>query len=659
MSRLQNHIPRIFMLAAVCMLILSCGAEQPKLVKSPDGLVVFSMHAGGGPEGKSLVYSVSFDGKPVLLDSPLGIEFADGSVIADNCVIEITGTSQNDETWAMVYGKSSRILDKYSGATFAIEAPGGRRMELIVRAYNEGIGFRYRLPAEGGTDMIGITGERTGFRFPEDTAYWGMHLDSFTTSYETEYTAAAIENITPENLVAMPALFRAADDVWVAVTEANLTDYAGMYLTGTAGDPSLLSSALSPLPDSSGVCVRVNAPALTPWRVLMIEESPVRLIESNIVLNLNEPCAIDDSWIRPGRTAWDWWSGQTVKGAGFEGDMDNRTMKHYIDFAAEYGLEYMLVDAGWYGDHRTGGDDITVSIPEIDVPELVAYGRERNVDIILWLNWRTVDRQMDEAFPLYESWGVKGVKIDYMNRDDQEMVAFYHRAVRKAAEHHLLVDFHGAYKPTGIRRTWPNLITREGVLGLEYVKWSDRTTPGHDCTIPFTRMLAGPLDYTPGGFTNATRETFESRNDEPMTLGTRCHQLALYVILESPLQMLVDYPENYRGEPGMAFLEDVPVTWDQTMALDGDVGKFVVIARERDGEWWLGAITDWDARTVNVNLRFLGSGDYTAEIYADGPDAASNPESVAIEEKTVTEDDTLPLSLAPGGGAAVRISRAR
>jgi len=639
----------------LCLTALSCGEQQADLVKSPDGLIVVSVTEKGGDSGASLSYAVTFNGETVVEDSPLGVVFADGTELADNLTLELTGTDHVEDSYVMPYGKTNRMLGQYNEATFALADRGGRRMELVVRAYNDGAAFRYRFPSQEKMKTVEIAGEKTGFRFPGNGDYWGLHLDSFTTSYETDYTVASLDNITPDNLVALPLLVKVTNETWAAVTEANLTDYAGMYLRGVEGEKSLLRAVLAPLPDSSGVCVRAETPHVSPWRVLMIAENPNRLIESNIVLNLNDPCAIDDSWIRPGRTAWDWWSGQTVKGAGFEGSMDNRTMKHYIDFAGEYGIEYMLVDAGWYCDHRSGGDDITTSIPEIDVPELVRYGRERNVDIILWLNWRCVDRQMNEAFPLYESWGVKGVKIDYMNRDDQEMVNFYHRAVKKAAEHKLIVDFHGAYKPTGIRRTYPNLITREGVMGLEYVKWSDRITPDHDCIIPFTRMLAGPMDYTPGGFSNATREGFRPQNKEPMTMGTRCHQLALYVVFESPLQMLVDYPGNYRGEPGMEFLRRVPVTWDQTIVLNGKVGDYVTIARQRGDEWYMGAITDWSPRTLDIPLMFLGDGDYTAEIYSDGDDAAVNPESVKIEEKTVTQEENLTLSLAPGGGAAVRL----
>lgn len=640
--------------AVMTAFMLSCGAKGPDGATSPNGRISITVTPNGGQTGDMLTCTVMFDGTAVVADSPLGIEMDNGVELSKGLKLISSSTSAVDETYRMPYGTTGDIRNACNETALSFMDSDGRLMDVIVRAYDDGAAFRYAFPAQNGLESFGITGEKTAFDFDGDHSYWGLHLNKFTTSYETDYTAATLKNITPGELIGLPLLVKAGEKAWVAVTEANLTDYAGMYLSGSTDKSNRLTAVLSPHPDSSGVCVHARAPRSTPWRVLMIADNPGRLVESNIILNLNEPCAIETSWIKPGKTAWDWWSGQTVKGENFTGAMDDRTMKHYIDFAGEMGLEYMLIDANWYGNHTKGEEDITVSITEIDVPGLVKYAAAKNVGILLWLNWRCVDRQMDEAFPLYESWGVKGVKVDYMDRDDQEMVNFYHRVVKKAAEHHLVVDFHGAYKPTGIRRTWPNLITREGVMGLEYVKWSARTTPEHDCILPFTRMLAGPMDYTPGGFTNATQEQFTHRNLEPMTMGTRCHQLALYVVFESPLQMLVDHPANYRGRDGVEFLRHVPVTWDDTKVLTAEVGDCAVIARRNGDEWYLGAITDWSPRTVDVPLSFLGRGDYAAEIYADGDDAASNAESVKISTVLVSASDTMTVAMGPGGGCAVR-----
>ena len=643
----------IFILSS--MLFISCGSsKEPVEFNSPDGKIQVMVNPFGGVNRQTLEFSVTFNGTPIVTNSPLGIQMKDSAVFADNLGIHEIHMSSIDENYTMVYGKSAEMRNKYNEASITLKDRNGKLVELVFRAYDDGVAFRYRFPGEKSFSKIEISKELSGFNFPGDNQYWGLHLKNYTTSYETDYTISTLSNITPDDLTALPLLVKINDKAWVSVTEANLTDYAGMYLRGDSANPTLLKCDLSPLPDSSGVCVRANAPHQSPWRVLMIGEKPGDLVESNLILNLNDACAIDDSWIKPGRVAWDWWSGQIVKGKGFEGTMDNRTMKYYIDFAGDYGIEYMLVDAGWYGDHTDGKADITKCIPEIDIPELVKYGAAKGVDIIVWLNWQCVDRQMNEAFPLYQKWGVKGVKVDYMNRDDQEMVNYYHRVVKKAAEHKLLVDFHGAYKPTGIRRTYPNLITREGVMGLEYCKWSDRITPDHDCILPFTRMLAGPMDYTPGGFSNATREKFKDQFKEPMTQGTRCHQLALYVIFESPLQMLSDHPANYRDKPGMDFLEAVPVTWDETRVLLGQVGDYVCIARNIDDEWYMGSITDWSPREFNIPLNFLGSGKYVAEMYADGPGADTNAESLKKSVVLVNATTTLNIKMAPGGGNAVK-----
>ncbi|MGZ8878361.1 MAG: glycoside hydrolase family 97 catalytic domain-containing protein, partial [Candidatus Aminicenantales bacterium] len=404
--------------------------------------------------------------------------------------------------------------------------------------------------------------------------------------------------------------------------------------------------------------VKGTAPKSTPWRVLMVGPDPARFIERNyLILDLSAPCAIaDTSWIKPGKAAWDWWSGSYATGVAFKPGMNTATMKHYIDFAARHKFEYMLVDAGWAPMSEDGRiEDILRYRPEVDVPAIIAYGKSKGVATLLWVEWQALGRHMDEAMALYEKWGAAGIKVDYMNRDDQDMVDYYEKVVKTAAEHRLTVDFHGAYKPTGLRRAYPNLLTREGVMGLEYSKWSDRITPEYDVTIPFTRMLAGPMDFTPGAMRNAARGKFEARDIAPMAQGTRAHQLAMYVVYESPLVMVSDYPEAYEGQPGLEFIEKVPTVWDDTKALGGLPAKYVAIARRSGDGWWIGAMTNWDARELDLPLDFLGAGEYEATIFADGADAAVEATSLEITKKTVKAGDRLMLKLAPGGGAAVMI----
>ena len=644
-------------LVLAALVVLSCSSyDLPVRVSSPDGKVVitFALTEQGIP-----VYSVSYSDKEVITPSPLGIEFRTGGLLSSNLKIKGIKKASGDETYEVVAGKAKQARNHYNEIAVSLQEqrPPKRKIDLFFRAYDDGAAFRYIIPKQKVLQDFEILSEKSEFHFADNYTCWAMRIGKFTSDYEKEYEKITLNDIAPDAIVAVPITIETGEGIVMALAEANLTDYAGMYVAGAEKGRNALVSRLAPLPGDRDICVKAKAPHATPWRVLMLGETPGDLIESHIITNLNEPCAIEDpSWIKPGKTAWDWWSGQVVKGVDFKAGMNTKTMEYYIDFAAEAGLQYMLIDAGWYGSHRDTKADITKTIPEIDMPEILQYAKERNVDIILWLNWKCVQRQMDEAFPLYEQWGVKGVKIDYMNRDDQDMVNFYHKVVKKAAEHHLVVDFHGAYKPTGFRRTFPNLITREGVMGLEYTKWSDRITPDYNVTIPFTRMLVGPMDYTPGAFRNVTARQFKARDVEPLAMGTRCHQLAMFVVYESPLQMLCDHPAAYRGQDGFEFLKLVPTVWDETKVLSGKIGQYICIARKHGDDWFVGAMTNWDARSIEIPLDFLADGEYRAKIFADGPGADRHPTRVSITSTKVSAQDKLTANLAPGGGYALYLS---
>ncbi len=463
-------------------------------------------------------------------------------------------------------------------------------------------------------------------------------------------------------IIALPLLAQVPGVGWVAITEADIEDYAGMYLRSDKPVFSL-KAELSPRIDQPGVAVDTAAPFNSPWRVFMIGDTPGRLIESNMILNLNPPSKIaDTSWIRAGKSAWDWWSGDYATGVDFTPGMNTATLKHYIEFASESGFPYMLIDAGWAaptpgakpGDYADPAD-ITHFNPAVDIPQLLQYAKQKNVRIWLWSHWTSVDEYMEQAFPLFEQWGVAGVKIDFMNRDDQWMVDWYRRVVEKAAEHHLMIDYHGAFKPDGLRRTYPNLMVREGVMGKEYSKWSARVTPVHNTTLPFTRMLAGPMDYTPGAFNNTNRENFIGRNVMPMSLGTRAQELALYVVFESPLEMVSDYPEQYKGQKAFDFIKQVPTTWDEVRVIDGLPMQHITLARRSGSDWYVGSLTNWDERNTKVPLGFLGEGKYVAEIYADAPDAAANPTHISFSKRPVDRTTVLDIHMVSGGGNAIWI----
>ena len=662
-----------FSLATLALVVVlpparAARAADGLTVASPDGKVVISFELKSNPQpylpGVRAYYRVSYAGVPVLIDSPLGLDF-EGAPPLDHD-FEITGTDRHshDEKWTNRLGALQEVPDHYNQLRVSLreKQEPGRQVDMIFRAYNEGVAFRYYLPQQSAMEKFTLMAENTGFYFARDASAFALNMHRFNTENEGEYRKTNLNAIKPASIINLPLLVETQGGPWVGLMEADLNNYAGMYVGGVAGFEHALVSKLSPGPVRMDQVVVGTTPKATPWRVLLIDDRPGGLIESNyLILDLNPPSAIGDtSWITPGKAAWDWWSGDFDQNVNFQPGMNTATMEHYIDFAAEHHLEYMLVDAGWCpaknGDfaHPTS---ILTYVPEVNIPEIITYGKQRGVKVLLWLYWEALDKQMDEALDQYERWGAAGIKVDFMNRDDQEMVNFYERLVRKAAEHHLTVDLHGAYKPTGLRRTYPNLLTREGVMGLEYNKWTYRETPEHDVTIPFTRMLAGPMDYTPGCFNNATREQFKPRNIDPMCQGTRAHQLAMYVVFESPLAMVSDYPEIYDHKPETEFLDKVPTVWDETKVVNGEPSQYVTIARRHGSDWFLGAMTNWDARDLEIPLSFLGAGEFDAQIFADGADADKVPTHVTISKKHMKAGDTLKIHLAPGGGAAVIFER--
>ena len=452
--------------------------------------------------------------------------------------------------------------------------------------------------------------------------------------------------------------------IWVGITEADLNDYAGMYVSGTADAPGVLTSRLSPRPDDFQIKVRAKLPHVSPWRVLMIADNPGRLIESNLITNLSPPCALEDtSWIKPGKTTFPWWNGYAVGDAGFPVGQNTETHKYYIDFCAETGIQYHSLDGldniAWYGGSIVPyrGADITKSLPEIDLPEVIAYAKQKGVGLRFWMHSAAAQAHMKTAFPVYEQWGIEGVMVDFIERDDQEMVNFLHELLQLAAKHHLTVTLHNVSKPTGLRRTYPNLMTIESVFNEEYNKWHPQgSTPEHELTVPFVRMLAGPVDYHSGSFHNVTRQAFKPRNVAPITIGTRVRELARYVVYEGYLPMVVDYPAAYRHQPGLEFLVHTPTSWDETRVVDGQVRKYITIARRHGALWYVGSMTDGNARELSIPLSFLGAGRFVAEIYCDDLTAPDQPERLISLQREVTSSDTIQAALAPAGGHVIRLS---
>jgi alpha-glucosidase len=649
----------------LCAATFVTGAQDapsnPLQVVSPNGEIVFSLSTGFSTP-PTLAYSVDFRGKRLIDPSELGLELQGQPALGPGMHTVGAKPGSTDARYTIPVGKTKDVRDHYNSLIADFEGKSGSKLSVEVRAFDDGVAFRYVVPEQPSLNRVHIAGERTQFRYSNDATLYPLVLSGFQSSYEDDYMMRAVSGLHRDWLIGLPLLANEGGAGWIAITEADIDNYAGMYLRS---DKPLFSlkAELSPRVDQQGVAVDTAAPFATPWRVLMIGDTPGRLIESNIILNLNPPSKIaDTSWIQAGKSAWDWWSGDTATGVNFTPGMNTATLKHYIEFASDSGFPYMLIDAGWAkptpaaktGDYADPAD-ITQFNPAVDLPELLRYAKEKHVRIWLWSHWTSVDKYMEQAFPLFEQWGVAGVKIDFMNRDDQWMVEWYRHVVEKAAEHHLMIDYHGAFKPDGLRRTYPNLITREGVMGKEYSKWSARVTPVHNTTLPFTRMLAGPMDYTPGSFNNTNREHFIGRNKMPMTLGTRAQELALYVVLESPLEMVSDYPEAYQGQQAFDFIKRVPATWDAVQVIDGLPMQHITLARRSGDDWYVGSLTNWDERSTSVPLDFLGEGKYVAEIYADAPDAASNPTHTTFSKRPVDRTTVLDIHMVSGGGNAIWI----
>lgn len=622
-------------------------------LRSPDGAIGLTLSVQG-----ALTYAVTVDGRPMVLPSKLGLQFNDGTVLGrDVRLLRIQGRNA-DSTWENPWGKRRRVRDQYRELRLVLreKTGAGRDFEVVFRAYNDGVAFRYILPSQAGFETFVLEREQTEFAFAGNYAcFAGEHeKKGFAGSQEWEFKPGKLAAIKPESVLGLPLLIQ-TPVAWVALTESDLRDWAGMWIGGAAatktaaGSGVTLTAKLAPRLDKNGL-VKAATPHQSPWRVLMIGRQPGRLIESDLVLNLATPSQLTDaSWVKPGKMAWDhWWTGD-VK-------MDTATIKQYIQLAADMGWPYQLIDWQWYGAFNKPEADITQVNPAVDMDEVRRFAQEKGVKLWLWLYCSDADRNdaYQKAFALYEQWGIVGVKIDFMDRDDQEMVNWYEKITKTAAEHHLMVNFHGAFKTSGFNRTFPNQITREGILGNEYNRWSTRVTPEHKLTLPFTRFLAGPADFTPGGFLNRQPGQFKVDSKAAQVQGTRAAELALFVVYDSPLCCVCDHPDHYRNQPGTDFLKVVPTVWDDTRVLAGEVARHLVMARRSGNEWFLGALTDGSARNLPVKLDFLGSGRWKMRLWQDATDSAVNAEHLEVEERAVTAADILTLRLAPAGGCVAR-----
>jgi alpha-glucosidase len=642
--------------------------------KSPDGTIELTVEVTG-----PLCYSIAVDGEEIICPSQLGLKLAGGTTLGQDVALLNSSQQSEDSTWDNHFGKRRVVRNHYRELSLMLSEKSveDRSFQLIFRLFDDGVAFRYKLLSQPGLRDFVLEQELTEFTFPADyVCFAGEHEKGMRSSQEWEFQRQRLSDISADAVKGLPVLIE-TPSAWVAIGEADLLDWAGMWIAGAEraattddGDsddaeedrsadaepeesgPVTLVTKLAPRFDGEGL-VKGKAAHESSWRVLMIGREPGRLIESEIIRNLSTPSKLEDtSWIKPGMMAWDhWWSGDTI--------MDTATIKSYIQLAADMGWPYQLIDWQWYGEPNKPDADITTVIDALDMDEVRRFAAERNVRLWLWLHWTDVDRDDAylKAFPLYEEWGIAGVKIDFMDRDDQEMVNWYEKITAAAAEHQLMVNFHGAFKTAGFDRTYPNQVTREGILGNEYNKWSTRVTPEHKLTLPFTRYLEGPGDFTPGGFLNRQPDEFETEVKPTQVQGTRAGELALFVCYDSPVCCVCDHPDQLRDQPGANFLKIVPTVWDETRVLSGAVGEHLVIARQSGNVWFLGAMTNSESRELEVPLGFLGIGRWKMRLWQDGADAAKNAGQLSVVERTVNAGDMLTLRLAPAGGGVARFER--
>jgi len=629
------------------------GFSRDYKVSSPDGNIAVTVTVD-----KHISWVAAYKGEQILSSSRTAIILSDGRIPVENESVRKPLTGKvNEIITPVVAHKRSSINDNYNYLTLTFRSGFG----ITFRIYNDGFAYRFESDIK---DSLVIKNEISELSFPEGTVCWFPYESGFMSHNENTFVYSLLDSINAKHLASLPVLFK-PKDVNVLITESSIEEYPGMWLRGAGGgrltgvwpqypaEERLIGDRNLRVTKTEDYIARVAGERTYPWRVFIISKEDGGLIESDMVFRLAAPNRLKDTdWIKPGKVAWDWWNANNLYGVDFRAGINNQTYKYYIDFASKNKLEYVILDEGWY---RRG--NVLDVVPGLDIPELCRYASERNVGIILWVVFKALDDKLDEALSKFEEWGVKGVKVDFMQRDDQKMVRFYYKIARKTAEHKMLVDFHGSYKPDGFIRTYPNAITREGVKGMEHSKWSKDVNPEHDVTIPFTRMVAGPMDYTPGAMVNMEKENFQPIYSRPTSQGTRVHQMAMYVIFESPLQMLSDSPSNYEREKECTdFIASVPVVWDDIKVLQAKTGDYILLARKSGRNWFVGGMTDWNARELELDLSFLEPGQYVMEVFQDGVNAdryASDYKHIVLEIDRGVKNK---IYMAPGGGWVAKIS---
>jgi len=650
---MNTQIKIILGLIIFPLFVFAQGKDKVYTVTSPDKKIEFNLQLND----KTWI-SAKCNGKIILNPSEISLNLSDEVLGKNPKVLQTESKEINEIINPVIKVKSAAIVNHCNELVVYFD----NNYYISLRAYNEGIAYRFGTKKKNELIVESETGE---YDFPENHMLWWGKETTFQSHNQVFFDYKALRSVKSTDLASLPLIIDSYNGPKIVITETDLLDYPGMWLRGNENTtlsrvspkyPKKIEQTSDrdlPIMERENFIAKTKGTRTFPWRIFAIAEKDADLITNQLPYILASPCQIKDtSWIKPGKVAWDWWNANNIYGVDFKAGINTETYKYYIDFASKYGIENILLDEGWY----PLGNLLTV-VPEINMEEIITYAKKKNVGVILWCVWKTLDNQLDSAFEQFDNWGIKGIKVDFMNRDDQQMVNFYLKIAKKAAEHHLLVDFHGAHKPAGLLRMYPNVLTVEGVNGGEEFKWSLKQTPEHDLIIPFGRMLAGPMDYTPGAMRNAQEKDFRPIFDVPMSEGTRCHQLAMYVCYESPLQMLCDSPSNYYKEPEcMEFLSKVPTIWDETKVLEAKISDYLVIARRNGTNWFIGGMTDWDTRDINLDLSFLPNGKkFNMVLYQDGINANNN--AIDFKQIKITVDNSYKkmITLAKGGGFAAML----
>ncbi len=681
-------------LLGLLLLLASSAAAKPKFYRlaSPDGRLTLSVQA----EQRGLSYDILYDGHYLTPMTIIGLRYEQGGIIYDKMTVRKVSRRTIDETIASPFSRQATMRNHCNEMTLHLK----EGLSVVFRAYNEGMAYRYVWEGEPGKVFNEVASyylqadsatvpyvsqfDSTAFgsepfvltnAWTPQSEKWKWFYPQYSSSFENQYTTLPLRKLDSRRLCFLPLLIHGERGIKMCITESALLDYPGMYLRHFTD--GVLDCQHAPLPrrveqgghnnlqllvrERKDYIAEMDRSKVFPWRIMMVG-TDTEIAMNNMSYLLAEPSRVDDiSWIKPGKVAWEWWNCFNISGVDFPAGVNNNTYKHYIDFASKYGIEYVILDEGWAVN---GEADLFQVVPEIDLPMLVQYAKERNVGIILWAGYYAFERDMERVCKHYSQMGIKGFKIDFMDRDDQLAVDFYRRAAEMCAKHHLLVDFHGAFKPAGFTRTYPNVLNFEGVFGLEQMKWAPTTVDQmrYDCEIPFIRQAAGPMDYTQGAMLNGGKWNYHPCWMEPMSQGTRCHQLALYIVLESPLNMLCDSPTHYEREPDYTrFVAEIPTVWDETRVLQGEVGEYIVTARRKGKIWYIGGITNWTERDVEIDFEELQSDSatqplsYSVTLYTDGINAHRKGSDYKLSTFH-SPLSTLKVHLAPGGGFVIKIN---